>query len=334
MKISNFTSVHKALYKVLLGAAFFCLVSRSAYADELTDNYNSLSACGKQELLWKQVQSTEHRRLPELSKLGAKEAALMAIQSISKKASRYSDIAPKNWKKYLHQRGVVSKVKFVAASDSKYTGLFKGADCGLLRLSLTYRPNGSNRGVAPGLALKLFRDKEGYSSNVSALYTLGGQGKDYNFFANALSNIVPMGDSMGLQFIHGLFKKVTGYPEQLLLTDFTESGVDSNLVKNSKAPRQLFFVPNEAAITKKASSKPHDFRSDILDIKKGTLLYKVYAVSGKSDFNYASDYTKEMIETLRKDAVYIGDLVTTSNFKASEFGDSRIFFRHEVRPKR
>ncbi len=323
----------KITYKLLLGAFLTCVCLGNAFADELPKNYNSLSACSKQEVLWSRIKATEHETLPELAKLGIKEISLMALQSLTTKKSNYSDVAPKTWKKYLHRRGVVSKIKFVARKKSEFTGLFKGAKCGLLRLSLTYKPNETNREVAPGLALKLFRDKEAFSSNVSALYTLEGQGKDHNFFANALSNIVPMGKSKSLMLIHHLFKKVTDYPEQLLLTDFAESGVDGVLVKNKKAPRQLFFVPNEGAVQKKASSTPHDFRFDILQIKAGSLLYKIYAVSGNSDFKYASEYTNEMIQSFKENADYIGDLITTSDFKASEFGDSRIFFRHEVHSK-
>jgi hypothetical protein len=329
MRKLKVTSISKSLFVTCL----ICAAFNSATADEIPDNYDSLSACAKQEVLWKEIRSTEHRALPELAELGVKEVGLMAIQSLTTKVARYSDTAPKTWRKYLHRRGVVSKVKFVASRDSEFTGLFKGADCGLVRLSLTYKPNKTSRDFAPGLALKLFRDKEGYSSNVSALYTLKGQEKDHNFFANALSNIVPMGDGFGLKSIHGLFKQVTGYPEQLLLTDFAESGADSVLVKERKAPRQLFFVPNQSVLSEKASSKPHDFRTDILKVKKGSLLYKVYAVYGKPDFNYADDYTVEMIEGFKDSASHIGDLITTSDFKASEFGDSRIFFRHEVRPK-
>ncbi|HBC17586.1 MAG TPA: hypothetical protein DC022_02250, partial [Alcanivorax sp.] len=47
----------------------------------------------------------------------------------------------------------------------------------------------SDRGFAPGLALKLLVDGK-RSENVSALYTLSGQGDNHNIFANELSNYV------------------------------------------------------------------------------------------------------------------------------------------------
>src|SRR5690606_18077618 len=69
------------------------------------------------------------------------------------KVRRVSDVAPAGYEKPLHPKAAVARVKFVAAANTPYTGLFKGADEGLLRLSLTGEP--ADRGYAPGLALKL-----------------------------------------------------------------------------------------------------------------------------------------------------------------------------------
>ena len=39
----------------------------------------------------------------------------------------------------------MAKVKFVPVSQHKYTGLFKGFDCALLRLSLTFKPDPNDK---------------------------------------------------------------------------------------------------------------------------------------------------------------------------------------------
>jgi hypothetical protein len=305
----------------------FCLNAFSA----LPESYNTLSACSKQELLWSHIKKTEHKNLPELENFGIKEVLAMSAQSMFKKKKHFSDEAPKGWKKYLHRRGAVAKIAYTPRKKNDFTGLFKGADCGLLRLSLTYRPNEEDRAVAPGLALKVLRDGKAHSSNVSALYSLEGQGKNHNFFKNALSNIVPIGNDIGLKLVHNIFKRVTDYPEELLLKDFAEYDKEGNKLKKFSYPTQIFFVPNKK-ISKKFSPRPHDFRKDILSLPKRTTLYTVYALSRQSGFNY-QNYTPDMIRDFVKSSVPIGDITTTSKFKASEFGDTGLFFRHEVRPK-
>lgn len=314
---------------MFLNLSFALLFSSQAFGS-LPKSYEKMSACSKQELLWSKIEKTEHKNLPDLAEFGIKEAFAMSVQALIKKKNNFSDEAPRGWKKYLHRRGVVAKVKYVPRKKNAFTGLFKGVDCGLLRLSLTYRPNEEDRDVAPGLALKLFREGS-YSSNISALYSLEGQGKSYNFFENALSNIVPIGEDSGLRFVHSLFKRVTDYPEELLLKDFATVDSKGQSLKRGVYPKHIFFVPSKG-LEKKFSSKPHDFRKDLLSLSKDIKIYTVYALSGKSKFNY-ENYRTEMISDFVKKSVPIGDVVMSSRFKASEFGDTGLFFRHEARKK-
>jgi len=71
---------------------------------------------------------------------------------------RELDYMPEGRKKYIHPRGAVAKVKFIASdlSQKTYDGLFKGADFGLVRLSLAANPG--KIGFTPGMALKFFRN--------------------------------------------------------------------------------------------------------------------------------------------------------------------------------
>lgn len=55
----------------------------------------------------------------------------------------------------------------------KYTGLFKGAEHGLARMSLAADP--SKIGFTPGMGLKFFRDKAVESGNILSLFDLEGQ---------------------------------------------------------------------------------------------------------------------------------------------------------------
>ncbi|MCF8060079.1 MAG: hypothetical protein K9K67_12330 [Bacteriovoracaceae bacterium] len=306
----------------------FLLTVKGLAHQGLPANYQALSGCQKQDFLWENVEKTQHTSLPEFEKFGAIQLLGMTVQQLTKKKALDSDVAPKKWKKFLHRRGSVAKVKIIATENHPYTGVFSGADCALLRLSITYRPT-KERNFAPGLALKVLRDGAP-SANVSALYLLEGQ-ENYNFFENPLSNIVPIGRGIGLKLVHGIFKRVTDYPEELGLNHFSNINSTGKKVTSAKAPKHIFFVPNP---TLKVSRGKHDVREDFQKIPEGTLLYSVYAVTDKhSKFNYY-DYEKENISSFLKDSIKIADIYSTSSFISSEFGDTGIFFRHEVRPKK
>lgn len=298
------------------------------YYKSLPENYQALSGCEKQDIIWDKIEATEHHKLPKFSKFGLKQLVGMGIQSMTTKVKKDSDISPKKWKKYLHRRGSVAQVEFIPSQETPYTGVFQGAECALLRLSITYRPT-KKRDFAPGLALKFFRNGAP-SANISALYRLEGQGKDYNFFKNPLSNIVPTGDNLGLKLVNKIFKRVTDYPEELVLRHLGDIDSEGQKVE-AKTPRQIFFVP---VITDKFDSKKHDVREDFHKVPAGTKLYKVYAANPKLiKFDY-SEYKASDIQKFVKDAEHIGDIVTKTRFISSAFGDEGIFFRHEVRKKK
>ena len=220
----------------------------------------------------------------------------------------------------------MAKVKIVSKSKD-YTGIFQGADCALLRLSLTYKTAGS-KPVAPGLALKVLRD-EAPSANVSALVSLDGQGKDFNFFKFPMSNIVPVGHGIGQKLVHKIFKGSSKYPEELVVSDMASVDAQGEKVQAVKSPRQIFFVPTGAL---KFGSQEHDVRDDFQNIPEGTVVYKIYALPSKyKDYDYA-EYSDAKAQAFVKEAEHVADVVSTSEFRSSSFGDDGIFFRHQLRP--
>ncbi len=295
----------------------------------LPQGYEQLSACAKQQILWDQIEKTKHKELPEFKKFGALQLLGMGIQAIRKKENCHSDVAPKGWKKYLHRRGSVAKVKIIPVENQPFSGIFEGADCGLIRLSITYRPKGK-RDFAPGLALKVLRDQVP-SANVSALYKLDGQGDNFNYFENPLSNIVPIGTGVGLKLVHSIFRRVSDYPEEILVDHLATRTQDGKKVRSVNSPRQIFFVPTGEL---SFSSSKHDVRDDFHSIPAGTTLYTVYAAPEKYDsFDYYNYEVKD-IKKFVSESTPVANIVTTSPFISSEFGDTGIFFRHELRPKR
>jgi len=320
------------LTAILLTLSFYSIGTETSSLELskiVPENYQNLSACEKRDILWDKVEKTEYTSLPTFSSFGAKELISMAFQSMKTKVQRNSDVSPPKWKKYLHRRGSVAQVEFIPKETVPYTGFFKGSECALLRLSLTYRPS-KNRNFAPGLALKVLRTGRP-SANVSALYRLEGQDKNYNFFKNPLSNIVPTGSGFGLSIVNKIFKSVTNYPEELGITHLAENlEINKNNAEKKQAPRQIFFVPT---LTEKFSDQPHDIREDFHSILPGTKIFKVYAVGPKYlNYDYGQ-YQSSDIEKFVQEAIHIGDLFTKTRFLSSAFGDEGIFFRHEVRKK-
>lgn len=288
-------------------------------------NYKSLSACEKQDVLWKLIQESTYSELPDYKALGLTQIIGMGRQEVAIKGSRYDDFAPKGWTKFLHARASISKVKIVP-HQNKYSGLFQGAECGLLRLSLTSAVK-SGRPVAPGLALKILRDGT-YSTNVSALVSLDGQGQDYNFFKYPMSNIVPIGTSFGQKLVHRIFLGASPYPEELAVRELAEQDQKGLNVAQVTSPRQLFFVPLAEL---SFSSDAHDVRKDFAKIPVNTVIYQIRAVSEKyKDFKYA-DYAPENVKVLLENSELVADIVTTSEFVSSSFGDDGIFFRHQLK---
>ncbi|AZZ35441.1 hypothetical protein CIK05_01045 [Bdellovibrio sp. qaytius] len=271
-------------------------------------NYESLKACEKQDILWKKIEETRTKELEPFRKFGFFQFLAMTRQEIALKGAHVSDFAPTGWKKMIHSRGAVAKVK-LDITDKYYTGVFAGADCALLRLSLTFKPGGA-RAVAPGLALKVLRDGAP-SANVSALVSIDGQEQDFNFFKNPLTNIVQPGHSMGAKLMHKLFETASPFPEELKVEDMATIDASGVTVASPVVPNRIIFVPNDKLTS---ASAEHDVREDFLKIPAGTELYEIQLVSPDG-----------------KDTKKVGHIVTTSEFTTSEFGDSGIFFRHQFK---
>ncbi|MDP2228475.1 MAG: peroxidase family protein, partial [Moraxellaceae bacterium] len=152
----------------------------------MTADYESWAGSAKADHLWINgaLRTQYTTTMPALKPV---DIGGLISSILWKKVQTRTDVAPPGYSKPIHPYGAMAKVKFVPVANNGYTGLFQGSDHGLLRLSVTGLP--SDRGFAPGLAWKAFVDGKP-SENVSALYTLSGQGDNHNFFANELSNYV------------------------------------------------------------------------------------------------------------------------------------------------
>jgi len=110
----------------------------------------------------------------------------------------------------------VAKVNFEASKDTPYTGVFKGDDSVLLRLSLASDPDtskstsaGAQDNFTPGLGIKFLRDDVD-SANTVAMYGVNGF-DSWNFFDRDASNHIGAAKSAVLLAVAAKFKTATDY---------------------------------------------------------------------------------------------------------------------------
>ena len=289
----------------------------------LPADYETWSAQRKQDFLWQErILASRYQQLPPLKKINV---LCLFLTPLSIKMDRRADEAPRRWQKAIHAHGSVAKIKFIPTAHTSLTGLFKGVDFGLVRLSVTADPQ--ERGFAPGLAMKFFVDGHP-SENFSALVSLTGQGNNYNFFANEFSNIVPVVNQFGPRLINWIFSRVTRFPTKLYLEDMAKIDQHGNSEKQPYYPYQIFLVPNPQL--KFPENPPHDFREDLASIVSGSLLFTVYGVIPATVSNDSNQISKLVDEpNYRQKAEIIGTIETKSAFVSSEYGDNLLFFRHQ-----
>ena len=290
----------------------------------IPDDYNDWPACTKQEHLWVNGAMRTEYDDGERPALAPVDTLGLVSRVLWDKVKKVSDVAPPGYSKPIHAHGAMAKVAFEKTGEHPYTGLFQGSDCGLLRLSVTADPADMGA-VAPGLAWKAFVDGA-RSENVSALYTLTGQGGNHNLFANEMSQyVLPETDSLASTL---LFSLVTSKPTRLMVDDMAEVTQDGTRVGSAKAPTQIYFVPTDQ-VRNRFSSAAHDFRDDLLELPAGTVLYDVYATDQAIRTSWFPWVTQRYQRERRNSAVKIGQLKLTSPFNVSHFGDSGVFFKHQ-----
>lgn len=286
--------------------------------------YDNWDACSKQDLLWTNgVLRTEYDS-GELPAIPEVDIGGLISGVIRDKVEYVGDVAPVGHAKPIHPHGVMAKVAFNSTGNHPYTGVFKGNECGLLRLSVTGDP--ADRGFAPGFAWKTLIDGKP-SENISALYTLSGQDTNHDFFANELSNYVSLesNSTLGSSL---LFSFVTAKPTLVMANAMAATDSNGNEEANAVSPTQVYFVPT-AEVQGLFDTAEHDFRDDLMSLPEGTKLYDVYATDMEIKSSVWKSKQARLQNERRADAVKVGELVMDSNFAASQFGDSGVFFKHE-----
>jgi hypothetical protein len=277
-------------------------------------DYEKGTAARKAEILWEKTKETKYQKLPawsglEILPLVARIAIpikLIVRKFMSITVERESDFFPEGRKKVIHTYGAVCPVKFVASHNHDFTGIFAGAEHGIIRLSLAKKPDGDK--ITPGAAIKFLLDGVP-SVNFMAMASLEGQsGSD--FFKCDFSNFVEKSENLILRIVSNAFATVSKDPTKIDVSDLFRVMPNGEKVQNPTVASKLRLVPNRAQF--KFSDEPHDVRDDLVNIPAGSTLYDVYAC-----------------DVSTSDETLLGSIVTKDNFVCSEFGDSQLFFRHQ-----
>ncbi len=286
--------------------------------------YEAKKAKEKQSILWQKIVASRYTKMPEFSGLEALPVLANSLNANTKSyyqvtMQRESDEMPAGRAKRIHTYGSVAKIKFVADPSSRYSGLFKGVKYGLIRTSLAAKSSETN--TIPGLAVKFLIDGLP-SGNFMAMYSLDGQ-DSYDYFRNTFSNEVKPPTGAAVKILTGVFSRVSSHPNRVGVRHL--AGVLENGAKEPSftGPNVLELIPNKSVLYPIIGEKGfvHDVRDDFQKIPAGTVLYEVVAVL---DPDADPVYSKKVGRTDK-----VGKIVTDSEFVASDYGDSQLFFRHE-----
>lgn len=221
--------------------------------------------------------------------------------------------------KYTHQVGCVGKVKFVSKGNHPYTGIFKGSDTGIVRLSSTTNPETYGY-VSPSMALKFLIDG-GDSANLVSMYGLDGQPDEWNFFQHTFTNnALAWSNDFQVMALANHFKRwATDIIQAVGCSNMAVRTQDGSFEKDAKFPFSMTFVPDDELKAhfpnKLVNNNKMGYMDQLKAIPANHKLYKVMAL----------DKPKQMGGKLS----YIGDLVLDGKMTSSKWGDENLFFRHQ-----
>lgn len=278
------------------------------------ENYNRLKSEQKLQWLWAQIEATKYIKLPTYESVGDntfEDLVGYVPSQILGAFTNNSDVLIKGRQKIIHKMGSTALVKFLTAS--KNYSAFKG----IIRLSNAVNPE---QAVYPSFSLKIPLDLHVRSINMNIGKSFDGQMfqnkldgvSNFNFFhhdpTRPFSNELPnFAYSKIGEIFKWIFDRAHPHPNYVPISDL------SKVMKNNRqAPRRLVFIAPESIRTLMSPHRNSDVRSVFEGIPVGSVLFKVYESSGLND-----------------PGTFIGDLVTQTEFVASEFGDRRLYFRHE-----
>jgi len=291
---------------------FAICVSPRLTNDFESKSYQLKSANEKSDLIWNNI-------IHNTTSLGFYTGAPLELilRGLSHTFDHESDTLPEGRKKLIHTVGNVGKVSFVPSGPKNdYTGIFRGAAFGYLRLSIAKdtttsdpSPQAALGNFLPGMGLKFLRTGL-KSSNLVAMESLGGQ-DSWNYFKNDFTNHIKPAEGMFFKVVGWKFSGQTDYILSMGLKDWAEYKENGKPEANPVYPYQLIFRPADELRTGFPDKYKEDFTIQLGTLKKGMKVYTVFAK-----------------KTPKSVPEKIGKLILNSEMTTSNWGDERLFFQH------
>ena len=220
--------------------------------------------------------------------------------------------------KLVHQQGLVAKAKFVPVANTAYTGVFKGSDQVIVRMSETdLIADGISEAANPSIALKFLRTGRG-SANQFGMVSFEGT-SSWNFFANPFATHLPNHEGeCGPKTIAKYNAMATPFIYQNGSYDMGLYDQDGNQEAVPNFPYYMEFVPTAGVPETDGNSRFFEqLNGDA--IPANTTLFEVWGLDEPSTSG-GSWRAASMFK--------IGEIVTTTAFTQSLWGDERLFFKH------
>ncbi|KAI3636662.1 hypothetical protein MIR68_005351 [Amoeboaphelidium protococcarum] len=302
--------------KSVLVLAFIVIGAIAITVPQFPLIFKSSGAKEKQDQLWERIVANKN----SAEFFGPLKLLTLFFERMGVSFDHEKDTLPVYRDKLIHTQGVVAKIRWEpVASQYNYTGLFaSGAQYGLLRFSSGTKPSQSS--ILPAAAVKLFRDNI-KSANFMAMFTLDGQ-ESLNFFKNNFTSHVPIPKSAALKLLVAKFKQGSNLARCLGLSDLATFDQGGKRVDEPMFPFEVSLVPSKkvAEVAERVELALNEvnwkdqFTQQSNDqMSPNRVLYHVYARdSPRGEFN-----------------AHIANIVLTSYFTTSEFGDKKLFFQHQ-----
>ena len=193
--------------------------------------------------LWAEISATANKsdKFPEGLAL-----AEIFVESMEPTFTTKGDAMDSGWfgarKKLIHSVGTVGKVKFVPAT-SDFSGIFKGAEHGLIRFSSASKPEKDGH-IGPGIGLKFLRDGID-SANLVAMFGVEGTPGDWNFFSKDFTTIIGSSDDFKLKLLAEKFSTATDLIQVSGLSDMAMYSENGRKAYKTVAPFSLRFSPHK-----------------------------------------------------------------------------------------
>lgn len=218
-----------------------------------------------------------------------------------------SDVLPVPRKKWIHAAGYTAAVRFESNGLHNYTGLFKGADYGIIRFSSSTRP-GLKDVYTPSFGLKLLRDGQP-SANLVTMPQIDPTSCNLtNFFEQDFNTKLPRPESWLGNWIGRKFMQATHCP--------LHCGVSGVALEEGTTPNFPYWLKFRSP---RSLNVPWPCDWNVLrdmdwgaELAPGTVLFNVLA------------YPEPDAEPFS-----IGQLVLTGRITRSKFGDEQLLIRHQ-----